>query len=76
MIPPTVRTDLHLHVALTRKTKGETCEPSKKSNALSEIEEIWIGKYVHLSFKAITLMVHLTTLVVSQIIYSIRCYHD
>ena len=45
VIPPFLRTHIHLHVALTR-TKGEAWEPSKEQ-CLSEIGKHWIDKYFH-----------------------------
>jgi len=32
---------------LAEEEMGEVCEPSPKSNALSEIGEDWIHKYFH-----------------------------
>jgi hypothetical protein len=45
IIPPMLHTHLHLRAILTRRTKEETWELSK-SNALLEIREHWIEKYI------------------------------
>ena len=47
----------------------------QNSHAFSEIGEKSIRKYIHFSFRGITFMVHLKTLGVPQIIYSMRCWH-
>jgi hypothetical protein len=46
IVPPKLRTHLHLHVALTR-TKERSLGTFQKSNALSEIGDHWIGNYCH-----------------------------
>jgi hypothetical protein len=44
IIPPLLCTHFHLHVALTKKTEGQSLETSPESNALSEIGKLWIEK--------------------------------
>jgi hypothetical protein len=43
IIPTVLHTHLHIHVALTRRAKGEAGSPPK-SNALSENGEHWLEK--------------------------------
>jgi hypothetical protein len=45
IIPPMLHTHLHLHVALTRRTKRRSLGIFQKSNALSEIGEHLIEEY-------------------------------
>ena len=45
IIPPTIYNHLHLHVALTRRTKWRSLETFQKWNAVSEIGQQWIEKY-------------------------------
>ena len=51
IIPLMLHTDLHLHAAVTRRTKRAKPGNLKKSNVLSEIREQWIGTYFHFVFK-------------------------
>ena len=50
IIPPTLYTRLLLHFAVTKRTKGETGEPSKNS-ALSDVGQQWIEMYFERVFK-------------------------
>ena len=46
-VPPALHCDLHLHVALTRTTKGGPRKPSKKQFPLGNRERC-VAKYIHL----------------------------
>ena len=37
--------NMHMHVALARRTSGKAWAPCKANNAISEMGDHWIGKY-------------------------------
>ena len=48
VIPPTLHTQLRLHVALTRMTRAAKLRKLQKSSALSAIGDHWIEKWFHI----------------------------
>jgi hypothetical protein len=58
IIPVMLHTHLHVHVALTRRTKERSLGTFQKTKALSEIGEQWIARYFHSRLKGLSRLRH------------------
>jgi hypothetical protein len=56
IIPSMLHTQLHLHVALTRRTNRRSLGTFRNSSALSAVGERWIEKYSKAEFKGLNII--------------------